>query len=115
MGVYRYSGNEIDAKLAQAEAEILHNAIKKKEYNHDEIVRILSTRSKAQLIATFNRYKDEHGTAITKVQHMLQPFCVPWLRHLNPILFNSSSPAAFEGRYWKPVLDSAAHDDPSHD
>ncbi|XP_019185621.1 PREDICTED: annexin-like protein RJ4 [Ipomoea nil] len=66
VGVYRYSGSEVDAKLAQTESLILHNAIKKKEYNHEEIVRILSTRSKAQLIATFNRYKDEHGTAITK-------------------------------------------------
>ncbi|RAL53827.1 hypothetical protein DM860_004298 [Cuscuta australis] len=65
-GVYRYAGNEIDAKLAHAEAQMLHNAIKKKEFNHEEIVRILSTRSKAQLVATFNRYKDEHGCSITK-------------------------------------------------
>ncbi|CAH9091869.1 unnamed protein product [Cuscuta europaea] len=65
-GVYRYGGNEIDVKLAQAEAEVLHGAIKKKEFGHEEIVRILSTRSKSQLIATLNRYKDEHGCSITK-------------------------------------------------
>ncbi|CAH9091880.1 unnamed protein product [Cuscuta europaea] len=45
---------------------MLHGAIRKKEFGHEEIVRILSTRSKSQLIATFSRYKDEHGCSITK-------------------------------------------------
>ncbi|XP_038689592.1 annexin-like protein RJ4 [Tripterygium wilfordii] len=63
---YRYSGEEIDAKLAEKEADILHDAIKDKKYNHDEVIRILSTRSKTQLMATFNRYKDDHGYSINK-------------------------------------------------
>ncbi|KAF7139552.1 hypothetical protein RHSIM_Rhsim07G0065300 [Rhododendron simsii] len=66
VGIYRYDGNEIDAHLANSEANVLHNAIEEKALNHDEIIRIVSTRSKAQLMATFNRYKDDYGTSITK-------------------------------------------------
>lgn len=65
---YRYDGCEINAKLANSEADILHDAIKDKAFNHDEVIRILSTRSKTQLMATFNRYRDDHGTSISKVR-----------------------------------------------
>ncbi|KAH7860716.1 hypothetical protein Vadar_017142 [Vaccinium darrowii] len=65
VGVYRYDGPEIDPRLAKSEAEVLHNAVQDKAHR-EEITRIISTRSKAQLIATFNRYKDEYGASITK-------------------------------------------------
>jgi len=64
---YRYEGDDIHAKLAQTEANILHESIKEKKANHEEVIRILTTRSKTQLVATFNRYRDEHGISITKV------------------------------------------------
>ncbi|KAL4277518.1 annexin-like protein RJ4 [Arachis ipaensis] len=66
---FRYGGNEINVKLAQSEADILHEAIKLKDKNgnkDEEVIRILTTRSKIQLVATFNRYRDDHGIAITK-------------------------------------------------
>lgn len=63
---FRYEGGEINARLAKSESDILQDAIKDKKFNHDEVVRILTTRSKAQLMATFNNFKDEHGTSITK-------------------------------------------------
>ncbi|KAI4333016.1 hypothetical protein L6164_017873 [Bauhinia variegata] len=63
---FRYDGNEINASLAEAEANILHDALRDKTEKREEVIRILSTRSKTQLIATFNRYKDLHGTSITK-------------------------------------------------
>ncbi|PRQ55157.1 putative annexin [Rosa chinensis] len=63
---YRYDGNEINEKLASSEANILHDAIKEKCFNHEEIIRILSTRSKTQLMATFNKYRDDHGSSISK-------------------------------------------------
>ncbi|XP_062000140.1 LOW QUALITY PROTEIN: annexin-like protein RJ4 [Rosa rugosa] len=63
---YRYDGNEINAKLANSEADILHDAIKDKAFNHEEIIRILSTRSKTQLMATFNKYRDDQGISISK-------------------------------------------------
>lgn len=66
---FRYGGSEINARLAQSEADILHEAIKDKNQNNEEIIRILTTRSKIQLVATFNRYRDDHGIAITKVHN----------------------------------------------
>lgn len=65
---FRYGGSEINARLAQSEADALHEAIKNKNKSNEEIIRILTTRSKTQLVATFNRYRDDHGIAITKVQ-----------------------------------------------
>lgn len=66
---FRYGGSEVNASLAQSEADILHEAIKNKNHNHEEVIRILTTRSKTQLVATFNCYRHDHGIAITKVQH----------------------------------------------
>ncbi|KAK7314223.1 hypothetical protein VNO77_39436 [Canavalia gladiata] len=63
---YRYVGDEINPKLAQTEAEILHEAVKEKKGSQEEAIRVLTTRSKTQLIATFNRYREIHGTSITK-------------------------------------------------
>ncbi|KAA8519142.1 hypothetical protein F0562_013384 [Nyssa sinensis] len=66
VSVYRYDGDEINARLAHSEADILHNVIEEKVLNHEEIIRIVSTRSKAQFMATLNRYKDDYDTSITK-------------------------------------------------
>ncbi|XP_004307131.1 PREDICTED: annexin-like protein RJ4 isoform X1 [Fragaria vesca subsp. vesca] len=63
---YRYDGHEINAKLANSEADILQDAIKDKAFNLEEIIRILSTRSKTQLMATFNKYRDDQGISISK-------------------------------------------------
>ncbi|WJX30751.1 hypothetical protein P8452_19254 [Trifolium repens] len=64
---FRYEGDEINAKLAQTEANIIHESVKeKKGNNEEEVIRILTTRSKTQLVATFNRYRDEHGISISK-------------------------------------------------
>jgi len=63
---YRYDGHEINAKLANSEADILHDAIKEKAFNHEDIIRILSTRSKTQLMATFNKYRDDQGISFSK-------------------------------------------------
>ncbi|RWR78476.1 Annexin D1 [Cinnamomum micranthum f. kanehirae] len=63
---YRYDGPEVNMTLAKAEAKILHLKIADKDYSHDEFIRILTTRSKAQLNATFNQYNDEFGHAINK-------------------------------------------------
>lgn len=65
-GIYRYDGGEIDTKLAKSEAGVLHKVILDKAANHEDVIRIVSTRSKAQLVATFNRYKDDFGASITK-------------------------------------------------
>ncbi|KAG0464624.1 hypothetical protein HPP92_018788 [Vanilla planifolia] len=66
VSTYRYDGHEVDTGLAVTEAKLLHDVISKKDFNNEEVLRILTTRSKPQLCATFNRYKDEYGAAMTK-------------------------------------------------
>ncbi|KAF3330738.1 annexin-like protein RJ4 [Carex littledalei] len=66
VGTYRYDGEEINTELANTEAKILNDAITKGQFNDNEIIRILSTRSKAQLNTTFNCYKDAQNRSITK-------------------------------------------------
>lgn len=68
VSTYRYDGEEIDMGLARSEAKTIQEAIEEDgSFDHGDIIRILSTRSKAQLRATFNHYKDEYGASITKV------------------------------------------------
>ena len=64
---YRYEGAEVNTHLAKSEAKILHEKISHKAYSDDQLIRIISTRSKAQLNATLNTYNNEYGHAITKV------------------------------------------------
>uniref|UniRef100_A0A2P2NYB1 Annexin n=1 Tax=Rhizophora mucronata TaxID=61149 RepID=A0A2P2NYB1_RHIMU len=66
VSAYRYEGAEINARLADSEADTLHGAFKDKKFSHEDVIRILTTRSKTQITATFNRYRDDHGTSITK-------------------------------------------------
>jgi len=64
---YRYEGPEVNTSLAKSEAKILHEKISDKAYADEELIRIIATRSKAQLGATLNHYNNEYGNAITKV------------------------------------------------
>ncbi|XP_043690691.1 annexin-like protein RJ4 [Telopea speciosissima] len=66
VGTYKYDGNEIDSRLAASEAKILHEMIRGKSFGHEDVIRIMGTRSRAQLIATFNCFKDQQSTSITK-------------------------------------------------
>lgn len=64
---YRYSGDDVNLHLAKSEAKILREKITAKEYSCDDIIRILTTRSKAQINATLNQYKNEFGNDVNKV------------------------------------------------
>ncbi|KAG0482830.1 hypothetical protein HPP92_010914 [Vanilla planifolia] len=63
---YRHEGPEVNMPLAKAEAKLLHEKIRNKAYADEEMIRILTTRSKAQLTATFNAYNNEYGHPINK-------------------------------------------------
>ncbi|KAK6938162.1 Annexin repeat [Dillenia turbinata] len=63
---YRYEGDEVNMALAKTEAKILHEKISSKAYSDEEVIRILSTRSKAQINATLNHYNNDFGHAINK-------------------------------------------------
>ncbi|XP_047087733.1 annexin-like protein RJ4 [Lolium rigidum] len=67
VGTYRYDGDEVNGGLAKSEAKIIHKAVGNGSItDHGELTRILGTRSKAQLVATFNYFSDEHSTTVTK-------------------------------------------------
>ncbi|KAJ7965704.1 Annexin [Quillaja saponaria] len=63
---YRYEGDEVNLTLAKSEANLLHEKISDKAYNDEELIRILATRSKPQINATLNHYKDKFGTDIVE-------------------------------------------------
>ncbi|XP_050207984.1 annexin D2-like [Mercurialis annua] len=66
VSAFRYEGEEVNMILAKAEAKILHEKISNKAYNDEEIIRILTTRSKAQINAALNHYNNTFGNAINK-------------------------------------------------
>ncbi|WJZ91597.1 hypothetical protein VitviT2T_010655 [Vitis vinifera] len=66
VSAFRYEGPEVNTRLARTEARILHQKISEKAYNDDELIRIVTTRSKPQLNATLNHYNNEFGNAINK-------------------------------------------------
>ncbi|CAL0329942.1 unnamed protein product [Lupinus luteus] len=66
VGTFRYEGDEVNTTLAKSEAKLLHEKIAEKAYNHDDLIRIVTTRSKAQLNATLNHYNNDFGNAIDK-------------------------------------------------
>lgn len=67
VSTYRYEGDEVNMTVAKAEAKILHEKINGKAYADDDLIRILATRSKTQINATLNHYKNEFGKDINKV------------------------------------------------
>lgn len=66
VSTYRYPGIEADLTLAKSEAKILHKKIGSAEFCDDEVIRIITTRSKAQVNATLNQYRNEYGHELVK-------------------------------------------------
>ncbi|VAH34341.1 annexin-like protein RJ4 [Triticum urartu] len=67
VSTYRYDGDEVNGGLARSEAKIIQADVKNGvTADHGELIRVLGTRSRAQLGATFNCFRDEHGTTVTK-------------------------------------------------
>ncbi|CAK9159145.1 unnamed protein product [Ilex paraguariensis] len=66
VSAFRYEGDDLNMTLAKSEAKILHEKISDKAYSDEELIRILTTRSKAQLNATLNHYNNHFGNAVNK-------------------------------------------------
>uniref|UniRef100_A0A2N9GBI3 Annexin n=1 Tax=Fagus sylvatica TaxID=28930 RepID=A0A2N9GBI3_FAGSY len=68
LSAYRYEGSKIKEDAAKSEANTLSNAIKdadkKKPIEDDEVIRILTTRSKPHLQAIYKYYKEISGKNI---------------------------------------------------
>ncbi|CAK9166703.1 unnamed protein product [Ilex paraguariensis] len=66
VSAFRYEGDDLNMTLAKSEAKILHEKISDKAYSDEELIRILTTRSKTQLNATLNHYNNHFGNAVNK-------------------------------------------------
>ncbi|XP_022768331.1 annexin D1-like [Durio zibethinus] len=66
VSAYRYEGDEVNMTLAKSEAKLLQEKISHKAYNDDDLIKVLATRSKAQINATLNHYKNEYGNDMNK-------------------------------------------------
>jgi hypothetical protein len=73
---YRYEGARVSDELAAEEAKALASAVKAappasasaaRLVQNEQVVRILATRSKPQLRATFKIYKELHGKPLEEV------------------------------------------------
>jgi len=71
VSAYRYEGPKVKEDAAKSEAKILANAIKngnkKNPIEDEEVIRILSTRSKAHLKVVCKHYKEVSGNNIHEV------------------------------------------------
>ncbi|PHT41100.1 hypothetical protein CQW23_19954 [Capsicum baccatum] len=86
---HRYEGPRVDNNLAKAEAMVFVNAIKnadkmKQLVEEEEIVRILSTRSKLRLKAIYDHYKEITGNFLDEdldgdltLKQVVQCLCAP--------------------------------------
>ncbi|KAJ8529408.1 hypothetical protein K7X08_036243 [Anisodus acutangulus] len=84
---YRYEGPRVNEDLAKSEAKIFVNALKdakKTLIEDEEIVRILSTRSKLHLKAIYSHYKEMTGKFLDEdldgdltLKQVVQCLCVP--------------------------------------
>ncbi|KAK3138915.1 hypothetical protein QOZ80_5AG0375130 [Eleusine coracana subsp. coracana] len=70
VSAYRYEGPRVNEEVARAEAKALGAAVKSaggvagKLVANDEVVRVLTTRSKPHLVETFKYYKEIHARHI---------------------------------------------------
>ncbi|KAJ3687974.1 hypothetical protein LUZ61_017138 [Rhynchospora tenuis] len=58
---YRYNGDNADESSAQSEAAILYNGIQANHLLQDQVMRMISLRSKSQVKATIQHYEKEYG------------------------------------------------------
>ncbi|KAJ4804796.1 Annexin [Rhynchospora pubera] len=58
---YRYNGDNADESSAQSEAAILYNGIQANHLLQDQVMRMISLRSKSQVKATIRHYEKEYG------------------------------------------------------
>ncbi|KAJ1420852.1 Annexin [Sesbania bispinosa] len=112
ISTYRYEGNEFDESMAHSEANTLHQLIEKKAFNDDEIIRILSTRSKEQLCVTFNTFRNIYGTTITKGLFASPTDDDEYLGAMRTIIRCIKNPQRYLAKVlWQAMSDLATEDD----
>ena len=77
MSAYKYEGPKVEEKIVKSEANIFANAIKngdkKNSIEDDEVIRILTTRSKPHLTTIYKNYKEVSGKSVSEVLDMNVP------------------------------------------
>lgn len=70
VSAYRYEGPKVKEDTAKSEAKTLLNAIKsgEKKTQDEEVIRILTTRSKPHLKAVYEDYKEIGGSNLDEVR-----------------------------------------------
>lgn len=75
MSAYRYEGPKVKEDTAKSEAKALLNAIKNADKRRliedEEVIRILTTRSKPHLKEVYEQYKKISGKSITEVTYSI--------------------------------------------
>lgn len=70
VSAYRYEGSRVHDEIAKSEAGVIHHAIKNNlAVEDEEVVRIMSTRSKPHLMALFRHYKELFGKDLSEDFH----------------------------------------------
>ncbi|XP_043706180.1 annexin D4-like [Telopea speciosissima] len=88
VSAYRYEGSKVNDEVAKSEAKTICNAIKnankKNPVEDEEVVRILSTRSKPHLKAIYKNYKELFGKTLdedledgSSLKEAVQCLCFP--------------------------------------
>lgn len=76
MSAYRYEGAKVKDDTAKSEAQTLSQAIKNADTRNpikdDEVIRILSTRSKPHLLEVYKHYREISGHNIDEVCMRIQ-------------------------------------------
>ncbi|GJN09780.1 hypothetical protein PR202_ga27815 [Eleusine coracana subsp. coracana] len=105
VSTYRYEGDAVDTSLAKSEPKTVCEVVRNGAKDHEELIRIVGTRSKAQLVATFSCFRDEHGTSITKaLPHRTDP--IGYLR----VLRTTVRCIADANKYFAKVLRNATRE-----
>ncbi|XP_074324098.1 annexin D4 [Apium graveolens] len=87
VSAYRYEGSKVNEETAKSEAKIFCNAIKdasKNPVEDEEVIRILTTRSKLHISTVFKHYKEICGNSIDEdldtdlfLKETVQCLCTP--------------------------------------
>lgn len=75
VSAYRYEGSKVKEDIAKSEAKTLANAVKnadkKSPLENDEVIWILTTRSKAHLKLVYEQYKILTGKSLDEVMYII--------------------------------------------
>lgn len=78
VSAYRYEGPKLKEDTAKAEAKTILNVIKsgEKKTDNEEVIRILTTRSKLHLKAVYKDYQEISGSNLDEVRNssLVDPF-----------------------------------------